>query len=161
MVYFCLKCKKEDKHEHKLSKLKGLTEGTKDKEDMNEEEKNKYLESILDEYYNLDYEDLIGGGSVKTRFKYRKVPAADFGLTEEEILLLDDNQLNRLVSLKKLRPYAEQEEEVNMHRVRNLKRQWEGEIKEKKKMIKQQLVQSLEQDKDKNLKQPGGKSDFS
>jgi protein KRI1 len=44
----------------------------------------------LDEYYNLDFEDIIGGGSVKTRFKYRKVAAEDFGMTEEEILLLDD-----------------------------------------------------------------------
>ena len=40
---------------------------------MNEEEKNEYIENLLDEYYNLDFEDLIGGGSVKTRFKYRKV----------------------------------------------------------------------------------------
>ena len=51
----------------------------------------------------MDYEDIIGGGSVKTRFKYRKVLAEDFGLTEEEILLLDDVQLNKLVSLKKMR----------------------------------------------------------
>jgi hypothetical protein len=34
----------------------------KNKEDMNEEEKKNYLEGLLDEYYNLDYEDLIGGG---------------------------------------------------------------------------------------------------
>lgn len=72
---------------------------------MNEEEKNEYLEGLLDEYYNLDFEDLIGGGSVKTRFKYRKVVQEDFGLTEDEILLLDDKQLNKLVSLKKFRPY--------------------------------------------------------
>ena len=30
---------------------------------------------------------------------------ADFGLTEEEIFLLDDKQLNGLVSLKNYRPY--------------------------------------------------------
>ena len=33
-----------------------------DKDNMNEEEKKGYLESILDEYYKLDFEDLIGGG---------------------------------------------------------------------------------------------------
>ena len=48
------------------------------------------LEGLLDEYYNLDFEDLIGGGTIKTRFKYRKVANEDFGLTEDEILLLDD-----------------------------------------------------------------------
>ncbi len=73
---------------------------------MTEEEKNEYLEGLLEEYYNLDYEDVIGGGEVKTRFKYKKVASDSFGLTEDEIFLLDDKQLNRLVSLKKYRPYT-------------------------------------------------------
>ena len=80
----------------------------KNKDNMNEEEKKGYLEGLLDEYYTLDFEDLIGGGSVKTRFKYRKVASEDFGLTEDEILLLEDNQLNKLVSIKKYRPYLDQ-----------------------------------------------------
>ena len=42
-------------------------------EEKGGEGKEHYLDSILDEYYNLDFEDLIGGGQVKTRFKYRKV----------------------------------------------------------------------------------------
>lgn len=38
-------------------------EGTnKDNDNMNEEEKKSYLEGILDDYYKLDFEDLIGGG---------------------------------------------------------------------------------------------------
>jgi protein KRI1 len=57
---------------------------------MNEEEKKEYLERLLDEFYNIEYEDLIGGGTVKTRFRYNKVASADFGLTDEEILLLED-----------------------------------------------------------------------
>jgi protein KRI1 len=125
---------------------------TKDKDKMTEEEKNQYIENLLDEYYNLDYEDIIGGGSVKTRFKYRKVAAEDFGLTEDEILLLDDKQLNKLVALKNYRPYKElavdnedddefsrrknKEYGVNIHRVKNLKRQFQDELKEKKKMLK-------------------------
>ena len=30
----------------------------KDKDNMTEEEKNQYLENLLEEYYNLDYEDV-------------------------------------------------------------------------------------------------------
>ena len=95
IVYFCLKCKKNGQHEHKLEKLKGIPGDpsslkNKDKDKMTEEEKKQYLESLLEEYYNLDYEDIIGGGTVKTRFKYKKVRENDFGLTEDEILLLDD-----------------------------------------------------------------------
>lgn len=175
-LYFCLKCKKEDKHEHKLKKLKNRPE--QDEENKEGDDKEKYLESLLDEYYNLDFEDVIGGGQVKTRFKYRRVAHEDFGLTEDEILLLDDKQLNKLVSLKKYRPYkdlqdpADQEgevsltvkrkqreitDQVNVHRVRHLKKQLEGELKEKRKMLKQSLQQELEQDKEKFFKQPSGK----
>ncbi len=90
----------------------------------------------------MEYEDIIGGGSVKTRFRYRKVANADYGLTDEEILLLEDNQLNRLVSLKKYRAYADMADEeveegeiekkkrrqidgeVNIHRIKHVKRQF-------------------------------------
>ena len=41
VLYFCLKCKKDNKHEHPLSKLKGVPgqKTIKDKDNMNEEEK--------------------------------------------------------------------------------------------------------------------------
>lgn len=120
----------------------------KGKEDMDEEEKKNYLEGILDDYYNLDYEDLIGGGQIKTRFKYRKVAREDYGLTEDEILLLDDRQLNKIVNFKKYRPYMDAKlpstteggeeaidsnlgkrrkmmdnnPQVNLHRVKNMKK---------------------------------------
>lgn len=67
---------------------------------------------MLQEYYDLDCEDVIGG-NLKTRFKYTSVPKEDYGLTPEEILLLDDRQLNKLVSLKKLRPYRNVDENGN------------------------------------------------
>lgn len=45
----------------------------------------KDISKALDDYYDMDFEDLIAGGEIKARFKYRKVPANDFGLTAEEV----------------------------------------------------------------------------
>lgn len=92
--YWCLKCKETTKHEHKLSKLKGAAgnpfEGNVNKDSMNEEQRAAYLDDLFEEYHNLDYDDVIGGGTVLTRFKYTSVPQEDFGLSNEEILLLED-----------------------------------------------------------------------
>ena len=43
---------------------------------------------MLDDYYQLEYEDMIG--DTPTRFKYQEGEAIDFGLTPEQMLLLDD-----------------------------------------------------------------------
>lgn len=39
------------------------------------------------------------------RFEYTQVAPADFGMTVDDILRLDDKSLNKRVSLKKLAPY--------------------------------------------------------
>ncbi|KAJ1524699.1 hypothetical protein HK096_000890, partial [Nowakowskiella sp. JEL0078] len=57
----------------------------------------------LEKYYQLDYEDIVGG--VPTRFKYRQVPGESYDLTPTEILLATDQELNELVSLKQIAPY--------------------------------------------------------
>jgi len=61
-----------------------------------------------DEVLELGFEDVIAGG-LKTRFKYNKVSPQDFGLTAEEILLLDDRDLNSFVGLRRIAPYRESE----------------------------------------------------
>ncbi|GIL71939.1 hypothetical protein Vretimale_611 [Volvox reticuliferus] len=63
------------------------------------------LQRLLEEYYKLDYEDNVGG--IKTRFRYKEVPASTFGLSVDEILRLDDKALNQVVGIKRLAPYRD------------------------------------------------------
>lgn len=64
---------------------------------------NDDVKRLVDEYYNLNYEDIIGGTPV--RFKYKKVDKESFNMDPEDILATDDKELNRQVSLKYLAPY--------------------------------------------------------
>ncbi|KAL3994833.1 KRI1-like C-terminal family protein [Acanthocheilonema viteae] len=76
---------------------------------FNPEEKS--FEEYFNEYYALEYEDIIGDGLI-TKFKYRSVPANDFGITIDELLNADDRQLNAWASLKKATAYRSEAEEL-------------------------------------------------
>ncbi|CAH9123421.1 unnamed protein product [Cuscuta epithymum] len=67
-------------------------------------------DQLMDEYYKLDYEDVIG--DLKTRFKYKPVNPKRYGLKTEEIIMFDDKELNQYVPLKTLAPYREKEWKV-------------------------------------------------
>lgn len=73
------------------------------------------VDKNLEEYYKLDYEDMIG--DLPTRFKYRGVKPNTFGLDVADILTADDKELNQHVSIKKLAPYRGEEWEAPKYSV--------------------------------------------
>ncbi|WFD21089.1 Kinetochore protein Spc24 [Malassezia caprae] len=70
---------------------------------MSEPDRKHRARELLDQYYNLGYEDMIG--DTPTRFKYASVPKENYGLSAVEILLADDADLNNVVGLRNLQPY--------------------------------------------------------
>ncbi|WFD00170.1 Kinetochore protein Spc24 [Malassezia yamatoensis] len=129
--------------------------------DHNQDPKAKARE-LMDEYYNLGYEDIIG--DTPTRFKYGKVPKEDFGMSAVEILLADDAELNQVVGLKHLQPYRRGQSKP-AHLSKRLKRlrdqlsnRWEdpaselsGEPAKKKKRLGKKERQKRKQDTDGHL----------
>ncbi|XP_058062897.1 protein KRI1 homolog [Anopheles bellator] len=87
-------------------------------------EDEKTYGEYIDEYYKLDYEDIIG--DTPCRFRYVETTPNDFGLTVEEILTANPRELNRWASVKKtvqLRPKNVELQEIDLYR-RKASNEW-------------------------------------
>jgi protein KRI1 len=111
-VTICHNCKKSGAHptSHKLKKFL-VADHEAPPEDwqsvlfqLKKKRTREIANGKLDEVYGMEYEDLIGG-DIPCRFKYTNVDSDSFGLSTEAILLKNEKELNKSVSLKKLHPY--------------------------------------------------------
>ena len=84
----------EEEHDGKAHTQKSQQDKS-NKEQKQKKELPPEIQKLLDEEFQLDYEDVVGG--VATRFKYKKVEPNDYGLTTEEILNATDAELRRWV----------------------------------------------------------------
>ncbi|KAK0550561.1 Kinetochore protein Spc24 [Tilletia horrida] len=87
---------------------------------MSKEERKQKVQQMVDDYYDLDYEDMIG--DMPTRFKYASVPKIDYGLSPAEILMASDKDLNEVVGLKMLQPYRKNAKGESMKKPADLGR---------------------------------------
>ncbi|WFD32665.1 Kinetochore protein Spc24 [Malassezia sp. CBS 17886] len=108
------KQKKQLKKKEKKEKAVTATRDAVEEDDMDADKTEKSepasaqdhkheARELMDEYYGLGYEDMIG--DTPTRFKYAPVPKETFGMSAVDILLADDADLNNVVGLKHLQPY--------------------------------------------------------
>lgn len=90
---------------------------------------------LMDELYQLDYEDMIGDTPV--RFHYTKVKPQGFGLSVEDIMQADDKDLRQFVSMKKLAPYRDHDWRVSRDKVGKFKAMLQKKLKREEEEVKQ------------------------
>lgn len=118
---FCESC--YNTQDHKIRKNYTFVQGeifdygNVDTTELKNKVKDNELKKLVDDYYQLDFEDVIAGG-LKTRFKYVNVNSEDYGLNDETLIYADDKLLNQLVGIKKLAPYREDQGIVKESKLR-------------------------------------------
>ena len=66
--------------------------------------------SLIDQYYTLDFEDMIG--DMPCRFHYTEVEPDRSGLTVSDVLEADDDELAKIVPIRSIATYIPPEEQI-------------------------------------------------
>ena len=77
------------------------------------------LDKKVDEYWKLHYHKIAG--DVRTRFRYRDVFAEHFGLSDVDVLTMDDRSLNMIAPLRSYAAYTVKQQNIK-DRFRSLHR---------------------------------------
>ncbi|XP_019538757.2 protein KRI1 homolog [Aedes albopictus] len=137
------------KKKKKGKKLSKFAEVLKKEKPLFDPEDEKTYGEYIDEYYKLDYEDIIG--DTPCRFRYVETVPNDFGLSIEEILMANTRELNRWASVKKtvqIRPKYSELSEIEVY-----KRKAQNEELKKKLLPSLFKQQERESDEDEEIKQ--------
>ena len=120
---------KDDNDDEKNENDSNNDENDNNNNDNDEETKaaRAEAEKLMDELYQLDYEDMIG--SMPVRFHYTQVKPQSYGLSTEEIMDADDKELRQYVSIKKMAPYREREWYVPKNKAGKFKSQLQKKLK--------------------------------
>ncbi|KAH3764780.1 protein KRI1 [Pelomyxa schiedti] len=62
------------------------------------------IRALLAKWHDMEYEDKVSG--VPFRFHYTEVPKCSYGLTPEQILAMEDEDLQEVVPLRAIAPYV-------------------------------------------------------
>lgn len=116
----------------------------------------KEVDDLLDQYYSLNFEDIIGG-DLPTRFKYQKTEPEDYGLSPVEILLADDKELNKYVGLKTMAPYRN--EQKKQYEAKMFKRNKKRKLRELQKHLHQKGFNTRHDDRKKRSDNNRDKND--
>ncbi|CAD8141501.1 unnamed protein product [Paramecium pentaurelia] len=136
--YLCVDCFEKDKNQQRYKFIEAKIVDVNKLLDENPEQLREKLPSnlknMIDEYFSLDFEDIIAGG-IKTKFQYIDVEKQDFGLTNDDLLYADDKLLNQYVSIKKLAPYRDSSIKIKKNKAEKLLAQIRKSTKRNKKLI--------------------------
>ncbi|KAL0238981.1 hypothetical protein PCE1_004672 [Barthelona sp. PCE] len=77
--------------------------------DLDKDRTVEELQDLVNDYFKNDVNEVVSKAKTsKAKFKYFKVAPNSYGLTDEELLFLDEDELNERMNFKKLAPYRRQ-----------------------------------------------------